>query len=108
MLHLLNSSLRAIPHPTLKDRAGKAVLKGIESLIEDKEIRTSFNHIFLGLISVTIMTEVGSYFEKNYSTKQSNISKIPMVLIIKLKNFQMFFQKSKVRSTGINSIAMVV
>lgn len=49
ILHLMNTSLKAVPHPTLKDSAGRAILEGIESLTENSNLTFRFDSSVLKL-----------------------------------------------------------
>ncbi|MBN2853733.1 MAG: hypothetical protein JXQ23_13435 [Clostridia bacterium] len=56
VLHLLNQALKAIPHSSLKDSAGRAILEGIESKIEDNVLSFRFNSEKLALKNMTLLS----------------------------------------------------
>lgn len=56
VLHLLNYSLNAIPHPSLQDSSKRAVLKEIESLIKDNKLSFIYDSSLLNLKEMELLS----------------------------------------------------
>ena len=56
VIHFLNTTLLAIPHPTIKDRSGIPVIKDIKSNIEDNNLTYEINAKKIPLSSLSIMS----------------------------------------------------
>jgi hypothetical protein len=56
VIHFMNTALVAVPHPTLKDIPGIAILKDIESKIEDNNLTYEINTKKISLSQLLIMS----------------------------------------------------
>lgn len=75
VLHFMNTTLVAVPHPTIKDSSGTAVLKDIETKITDNKLSYRINRLKVPLTQLSVMSpetngkvvKVGIQHEKRYS-----------------------------------------
>lgn len=74
----MNSSLKAIPHPSLQDSSKRAVLKEIESLIKDNKLSFIYDSSLLNLKEMELLSpELGENRRQVKITKISdNVSEI--------------------------------
>jgi hypothetical protein len=90
VLHFMNTALKPIPHPTIKDISGIPVLKALDSIITDNELEYEINtsNINLGVLSV-ISPETGDAKKqieiikgtKGYSTVKVNLEGIKVYAV---------------------------
>ncbi|MES2378859.1 MAG: hypothetical protein V4553_19865 [Bacteroidota bacterium] len=72
VIHFMNTTITAIPHPVLKDGQGNAVLKDMESKITDNNLRFEIDAKRLSLGNLTVRSPELEAQERRATVQQKN------------------------------------
>ncbi|MDN3656845.1 hypothetical protein QWZ08_14455 [Ferruginibacter paludis] len=89
VLHFMNTALKPIPHPTIKDISGIPVLKALDSNITDNVLEYVINSNKINLVGVSVMSPelsnakriVDIVKSKNYSTIKVDLEGIKVYAV---------------------------
>ncbi len=89
VIHFMNTALVAVPHPTIKDNSGTAVLKDIETKITDNKLSYRINRLNVPLTQLSVLSpetngkvvKVEIRHEKKYTVINLNLEGIKVYAV---------------------------